>query len=229
MSHHFTLSDRAALGDLRVFLARAARVDDEAVRLVADGSVLAVYVAVLHPVGLLDSTPTVLGLRAVGLDQPAAFDLTVPTRPLLQRVEQLLDEVPDDAAPVAVAVPDATAVAGWAAISPPRGGWIALEPTRSDRLAEAARLGIDEVAAAVPTGTGEQIVHRVRSEVWGRDIPGLGHVPAGGAFAAVSLGFLGQAGAETTEVRVFESGRWLRLSTARGHVLVKRAAPGSPG
>jgi hypothetical protein len=61
-------------------------------------------------------------------------------------------------------------------------------------------------------------VHRVRSEVWGRPIGGLEYVPAGAAFAALSLGFLGGQDA----VRVYETGPWTRLSTAHGHVLVKR-------
>ena len=66
----------------------------------------------------------------------------------------------------------------------------------------------------------EQIVPRVRSEVWGRPIDGVEHVPAGGAFAAVSLGFLG----EGDPVKVYETGPWTRLSTQRGHVLIKRRA-----
>ena len=62
-------------------------------------------------------------------------------------------------------------------------------------------------------------MRRVRSEVWGRPIAGLEHVPAGAAFAALSLGFLGD-----DEVRIFETGPWTRLTTQRGHVLVKRKA-----
>jgi hypothetical protein len=86
-------------------------------------------------------------------------------------------------------------------------------------LDAAARSGIDEVATAVPTGAGEQIVRKVRSEVWSRPIPQLEHVPAGAGFAALGLGFLGD-----DEVKVFESGPWTRLTTNRGHVLVKRKA-----
>ncbi len=232
MSHHFTLPDRAALGDLRVFLARAARVDDGAVRLIAGGKVLAVYVAVLYPAGLLDATPTVLGLRTMALDQSTTFDMTVPVGPFLDRVGRLMDEIPDDSAPIVVVVPQETAIAGWAAISPPRSGWSALAATGSSLLRDTAQRGIDEVAAAVPTGTGEQIVHRVRSEVWGRPIDGLPHVPAGGAFAALSLGFLGVGAVDAPmrdDVQVFEAGPWVRLSTPRGHVLAKRRlAPRSP-
>ena len=50
----------------------------------------------------------------------------------------------------------------------------------------------------------------------------LEHVPAGGAFAALSLGFLG--GDSEDEVRIYETGPWTRLTTDRGHVLIKRKA-----
>ena len=84
------------------------------------------------------------------------------------------------------------------------------------------RAGIAEVAEAVPAGTGAQLVQKVRSEVWGRDIEGLEDVAAGGAFAALSLGFLGDEASD--EVRIFESGPWTRLTSQRGHVLIKRKA-----
>jgi hypothetical protein len=45
-------------------------------------------------------------------------------------------------------------------------------------------------------------------------------VPAGASFAGLSLGFLGG----DDPVRVFETGPWTRLTTQRGHVLVKRRA-----
>ena len=60
----------------------------------------------------------------------------------------------------------------------------------------------------MPEGVGEQIVRKVRSEVWSRPIEGLEHVPAGAAFAALSLGFLGD-----DEVRLYETGPWTRLTT----------------
>jgi hypothetical protein len=86
-------------------------------------------------------------------------------------------------------------------------------------LERAARDGIDEIARVLPSGTGEQIVGRVRSEVWGRDVEDAPGLPAGAAFAAYSLGFLGSDEAAL----VYENGPWLRLSTSRGHVLVRRA------
>jgi hypothetical protein len=220
MSRTFTLLDAFALRDLQVFLGRAERVDNGSVRVVSGGGVLAVYIAVFYPAGLLDQAPTILGLRTFALAESESFESVVPVRSLVERINRLEAAVTDDAAPVTVSLPMEVNTVTWAAISPPRGGWVALEATNSELLDAVARAGIDEVAGAVPTGTGEQIVHRVRTEVWGRPIDGLEHIPAGGAFAAFSLGFLGGDDA----VSVFESGPWTRLTTKRGHVLIKRKA-----
>jgi hypothetical protein len=219
MSRSFVLADSQTLDDLQVFLARAARIEEGSVRLIAGSGVLAVYVAVFYPVGLLDESPTVLGLRTVALAPgeggvPSTFDSVVPIRSLLTRVEGA-----QRSGASTVSLPMEVNTVTWAAISPPRGGWRAIGPTTSSVLDQAARSGIDEVAAALPTGAGEQIVRRVRSEVWSRPIPGLEYVPAGAGFAALGLGFLGE-----DEVRVYETGPWTRLTTQRGHVLVKRKA-----
>lgn len=221
MSRTFTLVDALALGDLHVFLGRAQRVDDGSVRLIAGSGVLAVYVSVLHPIGLLDHTPTVLGLRTFAISGTDSFDAVVPVRSLLMRIESLVEtprESPDT--PVTVSLPIEVNTVTWAAISPPRGGWLALEDISGSLIDSVARAGIDEVAGVIPAGTGEQIVHQVRSQVWGRSIDGYDHVPAGAAFAALSLGFVH----EGDSVAVFESGAWTRLTTRRGHVLVKRRA-----
>jgi hypothetical protein len=222
MSRTFTLVDALALRDLQVYLARAARVEEGSVRLIAGGGVLAVYVAVFYPVGLLDEAPTVLGLRTFAMRNADAFDSVVPVRSLIERVNRLEEQVTDPTAEVTVTLPMEVHTVTWAAISPPKGGWVTLPPTASALLDAVARSGIDDVAKSIPAGTGEQIVHRVRSDVWGRPIDGLEHVPAGGAFAALSLGFLGE-GADD-DVRIYETGPWTRLTTQRGHVLIKRKA-----
>ena len=226
MSDVFTLQDSLALGDLRTYIARAGRVEDGSVRLIGGGGVLAAYVAVLYPVGLLDESPTVLGLRTFTLPEKETFDAVVPVGSLLGRLERHENEVRDVAAPVTVTLPMRVHTVTWAAISPPRGGWTPQPAIDASLLDSAARSGIDEVAAAVPTGTGEQIVHRVRSEVWGRAIPGYDNIPAGAGFAALGLGFLGPVGPDgvSESVRVYETGPWTRLTTKRGHVLVKRRA-----
>jgi hypothetical protein len=221
MTTAFTLQDSLALDDLTTYLSRAGRVEDGSVRLLGGAGVLAVYVAVFYPSGLLDESPTVLGLRTFRISEGETFDAVVPVGSLLQRLANRKNEATDAAAPVPVTLPLPAHTVSWAAISPPRGGWTPLEPTSSAVLDAAGRAGIEEVATAVPTGTGEQIVHRVRSQVWGRPIAGLEHVPAGAGFAALSLGFLG---AVEESVQIFETGPWTRLTTRRGHVLAKRRA-----
>jgi hypothetical protein len=222
MSQTLTLVDGLALRDLQVYLSRATRIEEGSVRLIAGGGILAVYVAVIYPVGLLDEVPTVLGLRTFALTETDAVDAVVPIRSLLERVNRLDADMRIAAAPVTITVPMGVNTVTWAAISPPKGGWIPRPSTTMGTLDQVARSGIAEVADAVPTGTGAQLVQKVRAEVWGRDIEGLEDVAAGGAFAALSLGFLAEDEAE--EVRIFESGPWTRLTSPRGHVLIKRKA-----
>jgi hypothetical protein len=225
MSRSFSLADPQTLDDLQVYLARAARIEEGSVRLIAGSGILAVYAAVFYPVGLMDETPTVLGLRTVALQPgpdgtPDSFDVVVPLRSLLTRIEGAQGRaLAGGADPIVVSLPMEVNTVTWAAISPPRGGWHPLGSTSTPVLEGAARAGIDEVAQAVPNAVGEQIVRRVRSEVWSRPIEGLEHVPTGAGFAALGLGFLG-----ADDVRVYETGPWTRLSTQRGHVLVKRKA-----
>ena len=220
MSDTFTLLDSQALADLRTYLGRAGRVEDGSVRLIAAGGVLAVYAAVLYPAGLLDESPTILGLRTFALPGMENFDTVVPLGSLIQRIDRAEEQTRDASAPVTLGLPMPVLSVTWAAISPPRGGWVTLEPTSSVLLNHVAKAGIHEVAEAIPDGTGEQIVQRVRSEVWGRPIPEVPYVPAGAAFAALTLGFLG----EDELITIFETGPWTRLTSQRGHVLVKRRA-----
>jgi hypothetical protein len=222
MSPTFTLVDGLALRDFQVYLSRAARIEEGSVRLIADGGILAVYVAVIYPIGLLDEVPTVLGLRTFALAEPATFDAVVPVRSLLERANRLEAQLTDLRAAVALTLPMEVHTVTWAAISPPKGGWVPQHTMANGLLERVAQTGIAEVADAVPAGTGQQLVQRVRAEVWGRQIDSRGEVPAGGAFAALSLGFLSDKADE--EVQVFESGPWTRLTTARGHVLIKRKA-----
>jgi hypothetical protein len=213
MSPSFSLDDPLAVSDLQTYLGRAGRVEDGAVRLIATGGVLAAYTAVLYPHGLLDQTPTVLGLRTFRTGPGVEFDAVVPTRSLLDRLAR--------AEPSEIRLPLEVSTVTWAGISPPRGGWQRVGATDAALLRRVAADGVAEVARAIPEGTGEQLVWRVRGSVWGAPIDELGDVAAGVAFAADSLGFLGDDG---EEVAIFETGPWTRLSMRRGHVLVKRAA-----
>jgi hypothetical protein len=223
MSQTFSLVDSLAVSDLQTYLSRAARVEEGSVRLIGGSGVLAVYSAILYPRGLLDQTPTVLGLRTFAIRSGADFDAVVPIRSLLDRLARIGEAVaagttPDG--PVEVRMPLEVSTVTWAGISPPRGGWRPVGETTFELLEETAKSGIAEVAEAVPTGTGEQLVQRVRAEVWGRPIDGLEYVPAGAAFAAESLGFL----AADEPVTILETGPWTRLTTRRGHTLVRRQA-----
>lgn len=218
MSSTFSLTDSLALSDLQTFLGRAGRIEDGSVRLIADSGVLAVYIAIFYPVGLHDETPTVLGLRTFALVDGGPFDRVVPVRSLLERLAKLSADVVDPSAPVTVSTPIEVNTVVWAAISPPRGGWHALNPIPSELLQTVADAGIAEIRDAVPAGTGEQLVHRARAEVWSRPIDGFEHIPAGVGFAGFTLGFL----APDELVRVFETGPWTRLSSQRGHILFRR-------
>src|SRR3954466_8189173 len=97
MSRSFTFADGPTIADLQVFLARAARIEEGSVRLIAGSGVLAVYTAVFYPAGLLDESPTVLGLRTVALaageEGHPSFDVVVPIASLLTRVERAQGEL----------------------------------------------------------------------------------------------------------------------------------------
>lgn len=229
MSQSFSLVDLLAVADLQTYLSRAARVEEGSVRLIAGSGVLAVYTAILYPRGLMDETPTVLGLRTFATGEEVEFDVVVPIRSLLDRVARVREgaEAAQAAegegtagAPIEIRLPLEVSTVTWAGISPPRGGWQKVGETSSALLQSTARAGVAEVAEAVPTGTGEQLVQRVRAEVWGRPIDDLEYIPAGAAFAADSLGFVG----DDDTVTIHETGRWTRLTTRRGHTLVRRQA-----
>jgi len=217
MNRSFTLPDVLSAGDLATYLGRAGRVEDGSVRLIAGSGVLAAYTAILYPHGLLDSGPTVLGLRTLALAERTEFDAVVPVKSLLDRLTRA--SAGESGSPVTVTLPTEVSTVTWAGISPPRGGWKPVHETTAGVLEDVARQGIDAVAAAVPENTGEQIVRRVRSEVWGRLIDEI-DLPAGAAFAAFSLGFLGEDRAEP--IPVYEAGSWSRVTSRRGHVLVRR-------
>ena len=217
MDRFLTLPDATALADLHTYLSRADRIDRASVRLIAGGGVLAVYTAVLHPGGLLDETPTVLGLRTVRIRVDQVLDAVVPIASFVARLDSAIPD-PEDGT-VLIGIPAEVATVTWAGVAPPRAGWQPVDTAIAGSLVEIANAGIVEVAELLPADAGEAIVRRVRAEVWGRPIPEVEHVPAGAAFAAHSLGFLGEA---EEEIPVFETGPWTRLSAARGHVLVKR-------
>ena len=242
MTTILTLPSEHDASDLRVFLERAAKLGCEHVRLIGVGSVLAAYVGVLVPSGLLDTAPTVLGLRiferstesdvvgAVGVAGSVAD--TVPPLDVVVTIRGMLDRLAH--AELTFALPVGESGIAWAGVSAPRSGWEPLGLLSASDLEAIARAGIEEIAGS--NGLGTIIVTRARREVWGRPIfsgavviePGGGstgdvstllagtNVGAGAAFAAFGLGFLGE-----DEPVLSRSAKWMRLTTARGHILVR--------
>ncbi len=204
MSSLLLFPDPRAAADALTFAHRAARLGDGAVRLRAEGGVLALTSAPLAPQTLLDETPTVLGVRFLAVDPELVCDVVVEAASLAA-----------DAAPGAVQLPETAVSAPWAGVSAPRSGWQDVGALAAATLAARAQWGIAAVAETVPTDAGEDAVRSVRAAVWGANDPELGDLPLGVAFAAFALGFIG--GEETAAVR--RNGPWTRLSLARGHVL----------
>jgi hypothetical protein len=181
------------------------------VRLTTRGAVLAVYGCTQAPRGITDAVPVVLVMRAFELAAaPAeAVDETVPGRALLDRIARL------GIVGLALEVPEVTSLAAWAGVLPPVTGWSAAGVVDAASLATVASEGIERVASLLPEDPGDAVVQRVRASVWGAEIaPGL---PAAAAFAAEAMGLL----SDEDPVRVSRSLTWTRLTTARGHVLVR--------
>lgn len=193
--------------DLLTFASRVTKLGDEAVRLVAASGVLVVTAAPLAPRGLLDVTPTVLGMRVLAVDPELSCDLVV-------RAETLAPALGDERA---VTLPESAVSAAWAGISPPRTGWAEAGAIAAATLAKRAQFGIASVAETVPTDAGEDAVRAVRARVWGAADDALDSLPLGTAFAAFALGFIG--GEEQARVRT--AGAWTRVTLHRGHVLVR--------
>ncbi|WP_461964245.1 hypothetical protein [Curtobacterium sp. 24E2] len=170
-----------------------------------------------------------LGLRTFSLTEPATIDVVVPLQSLLERLRLLAEAQdaehadgadPTRATPIEVELPHEVHTVTWAAISPPRGGWVPLPDVSPELLRRATRDGIAEVADAVPTNAGEAIIRKVRSEVWGRPVPGIEHLPAG-------AGFAGRASASSGTTRSACSRRVRgAVSRRRAGTCWSNAAPG---
>ena len=203
--------DAEALADLGTFVARARSLDAEgAIRLQAHGLALAAYVGVLPGRGLM-AEGAVLGMRVMPLAEPADLDTTVPLAGVTDRLART-----GTADARTLDVPPTTVSAGWAAVAPPRSGWERVGDLGADVLKAVATHGIEEIAQGAPSGSGGHAVTSLRERVWSRPTDTVPPVPAGAAFAAYALGFLGQGSAA-----VFMHGRWTRLSTEAGHVLLR--------
>lgn len=234
--------DELARRDLATFLGRAGRIEDGAVRIIGADGVVSVWVPILRPQGILDASPTVLGMRSFrarvehagpGDERGGAFDAAVPLRGLLDRLARAGDagdaDARDGAGPGAASlpVPPDRVLESWASMTPDRAGWERVGSIPTDELVRAAEEGIAAVAEAVPGNLGTLLVERVRTSVWERELDavafddpanerGFARPTAGAAYAAYSLGFLAPGRTAT----IAQQGRWLLVATERGNVVL---------
>lgn len=215
MTERLTLAfrDAESVRDLDTFIDRAGSIDNDAVRLKSDGDVLTAWVQVLSPRGLSDTTPTVLGMRGFALATPSQLDIVVPIESLRAR---LAHPESSDGGTV-VNLPAAVPSIRWTVTLPPRDGWEITGKVNGSDLEKVARDGIKEVQKNIPTEAEERVVRSVRSQVWGSNISKKIGLPAGVAFAAVTLGFLTD---KTLPVSIREP--WIRVSSGAGDVIAKR-------
>lgn len=205
------LADHATRDDLRIFLERLQRAGEAEVRIATRGAVLAVYGCTQAPRGITDPVPVVLVMRAFALaEEPVSpVDVTVQGRALLDRIARL------GIIGLALDVPDVTVMAAWAGVLPPVSGWEPAGAIDAASLARVAEEGISRVASALPDSPGEAVVLKARAAVWGVEV--AEGVPAAAAFAAEAMGFL----RDEERVLVSRSVTWTRLTSGRGHVLVR--------
>ena len=209
------LADAGTLADLRTFVSRARTADDGAIRLQGAGHVLAAYVCVMRAKLLGEGTPTILGLRTMALSAPSTLDVTVSLGSVADRLARM------EGADLSLPVPPMTVNESWAGVSAPRSAWQEVTTVDAEKLIEVAKEGVREIGQIIPINPGALIVNNARAAVWGRPMTGVeGSIPGGAAFAAYALGFL----APGENATIFSSHRWLRLSTPRGHILVRPTA-----
>ncbi len=214
MPDTFSLPTRESAQDLLNFLGRARRVNDGSARLIAQDGFIQAYVGVLFPRGLLDRTPTVLGLRVARVMDSPSFDVVVPLESLAFRIERAIDAHTDG--PVDVGLPAQTPSIQWAAVTPPRDGWRRRLGVSSQLLGEVAAKGVAQVSEALPENAGEAVVQKIRAEVWGQPLGKKKSIPWAAGFAADALGFV-----DEKSLAVHSVDNWIRLTSKNGYVLVK--------
>ncbi|GAA2154253.1 hypothetical protein FHX52_1583 [Humibacillus xanthopallidus] len=208
------LGSPRALADLATFVGRAKQANpDGAVRLQLMGPLLVTTVAVLEGTGLLGEG-TVLGLRVVRVatvDPEGTVDATVALAAVSDRLARA------DVTTSTLSVPPAEVRVAWAALAAPREGWEPVGALMCEDVDSIARQGISQVAEGTPDGAGGQAVAALRRRVWSSMSDTVPPIAAGLAFGAHVLGFT----APGEQAAVAAHGRWTRLSTSRGHVLVR--------
>lgn len=213
VQHQVVLADEESAADLDQFVGRASQISNSSVRIVAEGTVLAVWAEVLAPRGIGDLTPTVLGFRAFRLSLSAKFDIVVPIESLRARIANAKNEEEG----LVIEMPAETPSLRWRIPLPGRDGWESLGKLTGIDLQKVAAEGMKQIKKKIPGNAEERVVRSVRSQVWGLPInDGLG-LPAGVAFGLEMLGFFGEKTLDAAG-----NGPWLRVSSSSGDVLAKR-------
>lgn len=206
-------ADPGEAAGLASFLGRLLRWEKAAaIRLRSGGGVLAVFA---RPARF-----EVLAVRTARLLEAVELDVTVSAGELLEGVREDTESV---------VVPAEVTGPSWAGLLPPRGGW--------RRTVELPSAGVRDTAAALvaefrtrtelldPDRRTREALDGLAEELWGRPLAGTA-LPLRAVHAAQVLGFL----RGTDPAVLLEAGRWLRLRTAYGSVVVRRHGPGSvPG
>ncbi|CAB4540711.1 MAG: hypothetical protein F2536_01125 [Actinobacteria bacterium] len=197
--------------DLRSFLARAKRLDEDGVvKFRAFGDILACYVSPIYSGSLLADGPTILGLRTIQLASPSELDSCYAIEEVLERLTESTSELK---------LPKETARAAWTGITPPRQGWEEFGTVSQEQISKWAKDGIEEVARTLPTSVGSAIAARVRLGIWGKTVSLEFNLPGGSAFAMAGLGFM----QKDEEIKVFRTNGWVRLTSSYGHVMAKQS------
>ena len=207
-----TFASRESISDLDTFIDRSGLLDNDAVRLVAKDQVVVVWVQVLTPRGLNDTTPTVLGMRGAELAVAAKFDIVVPIDSLRARLANARET--DEG--FVVTMPLQAPTIRWKIPLPPQNGWEPLGKVGSSELSTVVREGMKIIKRKIPRNAEEYLVRSYRSQVWGSTINTSLGLPAGVALAAETLGFFGD-----TVMSVSEKAPWIRVSSTRGEILAK--------
>jgi len=209
-TQHIDFGDPRGLADLGTYLGRASRANPEgAVRLQVLGHLLVTTVAVIEGTGLMGEG-TVVGMRVVTIAPSDDIDATVSFASVNDRLAR-------EGNGAVLSVPPTTVRAPWSGLTPPRDGWEPVGQLDGDVIDSIARQGISQVAEGTPENAGGHAVDSLRRRTWGAMSDTVPPIAAGLAFGAHVLGFT-SAGESAS---IAAHGRWTRLSTSRGHVLVR--------
>ncbi|MBA0049795.1 hypothetical protein E0L36_02435 [Streptomyces sp. AJS327] len=160
----------------------------------------------------------VLAVRTARLLEPVSRDVTVSAGELLESV--------DDARETVILPAPVTGPA-WAGVLPPRSGWSARGEVPVDAVRTVAVAAVGEFrerAERLPAeGRSREALDGLAEEIWSRPL-GRSGLPLRAVHAAHALGLL----RGTRPVSLLETGRWLRLRTGHGSVVV-RAGTAEPG